>query len=116
MENPAVDTPKSSPWVPSYSVSSQGASPLHSPNVAAIAEAELELVEPLEAQAAVEVTETINEQAPEVEHLEEVEVTTTDVAEEVPSIEIVAEAPSEEPTAEPSVVVTAEADATEVGL
>ena len=33
-EPPAeADLPKSSSWVPSYSVSSQGASPLHSPNV-----------------------------------------------------------------------------------
>ncbi|GBE88022.1 hypothetical protein SCP_1202500 [Sparassis crispa] len=85
-----VEVPKSPSWVRSYSVSSQGNSPLPSPKVQALQESKLEAVENM----------------PALEHSTEVEVVAEEAApaNKVPAAVEVEEAVAEETAAEASIV------------
>ena len=112
------EPPKSPSWVPSYSVSSQGASPLHSPNVEAVAlpEETSTTVEPQEAEPAAitEPAEDVAEAAPVVEA-----VNADIVVEDAPVVEeeAISEAPVEPTEAAPAevpIIATEEVEAPEV--
>ena len=108
-----AEHPKPATWVPSYSVSSQGASPIHTPSVrAAELPEEVELApavesEPeaeVEAVPAVEVVESPAEPEPAVEAAASPEIV-VEVVEESPAPEAVVEETIE--AAEPEIEVTA---------
>ena len=112
------ELPKSPSWVPSYSVSSQGASPLHSPNVEAVAlpEETSTAVEPPEAEPAAitEPVEEVAEAAPVAEAanadivVEDAPVVEEDVTPEA-LVELTEAAPAEVP-----IIATEEVEAPEV--
>ncbi|KAI0925994.1 hypothetical protein AcV5_008576 [Taiwanofungus camphoratus] len=115
-----VERPQSPSWVPSYSVNSQGASPLHSPKIEAIREASLEAVEPmsaipasaepalveaLEAAAPVVIVEVVEPDAQVQTHTE---VASVETHTQVPIVQANEDAP------EPPMISTTEEDVSEL--
>lgn len=113
-----VDRPKSPSWVPSYSVSSQGASPRHSPKQLAVELVEEHVPAPAEPVLAAEVVEEVVQPEVVVEPI--VEVTEADatpevaVPEESTVEETVAEAIEVVPVVDVPVIATEEVDVAEV--
>lgn len=109
-EAPAEEeAPKSSPWIPSYSVSSQGSSPLHAPQETAT-DADVAEIESL--PAAMEAPAPEEPSAPAAEPDSVVVEEPAVVEESVPVDEPVSPAPVEEaePATETPIIVTEEAD------
>lgn len=100
---------KSSPWIPSYSVSSQGSSPLHTPQETAT-DADVAEIESL--PAAVEVPAPEESSAPAAEPESVAVEEPAVIVESAPVDEPVAPAPAEEaePATETPIIVTDEAD------